>query len=94
MKHGNRSSAQHDGRDVLLVLAVVAGRTDDVKTLFDEPPPLRVSHGLEAVVCAELPIDVMEVVPERLSGDTQSSCNSRGVTPLGKELENATLLLG
>lgn len=63
-------------------------------TLFDKPPPLRVGHGLEAVVCAELAVDVMEVVAKCLTGDSQSARNCRGVAAVREELENATLLLG
>ena len=66
----------------------------EVTRLFDEAATLRVGHGLEAVVCAEFPVDVMEVVPERLGGDAQSARNGRGVAAVSEELENATLLLG
>jgi len=51
-------------------------------------------YSLEAVVCAELAVDMMEVVAECLGGDTQSTRNRRGVATLREELENATLLLG
>ena len=65
MEHVHRSPARHDELFVLLALLVVVGPTD-VTTLFDKPPPLRVGHGLEPVVCPELAVDVMEVVAERL----------------------------
>jgi hypothetical protein len=67
---------------------------DDVTTLFDEPPSLGVGDSLEAIVCAELAVDMMEVVAERLGGDTQSARNRRRVAAVGEELENAKLLLG
>src|ERR1051326_814713 len=64
------------------------------RRLFDEPPLLCVRHCLEAIVCAELAVDVMEVVAECLAGDAQSARNDRRVAAVREELENATLLLG
>lgn len=45
--------------------------------LLDQPPPLRVCHRLEAVVGPELQVDVVQVVAERLWGNTQLSADSR-----------------
>jgi hypothetical protein len=62
--------------------------------LFDKPAPLSVRHRLEAVVCAELPIDVVQVIPKRLGRDLQLAGDGRGVAALGKERKDAALLLG
>jgi hypothetical protein len=52
--------------------------------LLDEPPPLGVGHRLEAVVGAELTVDVVEMVAELLpsakSLRMRRSCSESGST--------------
>lgn len=58
------------------------------------PRRLCVRHGLETVVGAELAVDVVQVVAECLGGNTEPAGDGRGVATLGKQLEDAALLLG
>ena len=53
--------------------------------LFEEPTLLSVGHRLKACVCAELVVDVVEMVAERLSGNAQLTGNRRGVAAVGEE---------
>src|SRR5436190_8202992 len=62
--------------------------------LFEEPTLLRVGHRLKAGVCAELVVDVVEMVAERLGGNAQLAGDGRGVAAFGEELQDAALLLG
>ena len=59
------------------------------RSLFDEPAPLRVRDRLKPGVRAELAVDVMEVVAQRLGGDTQLAGDGRGVAACGEQLEDA-----
>src|SRR5437773_2440797 len=89
-------SRAHRAKDPLSRLQCLSRRNTapDVTTLFDEPPLLRMGDCLETIVRAELAVDMMEVVAERLAGDTQPPRNASGVAAVREELENATLLLG
>src|SRR5207247_10201134 len=62
--------------------------------LFEEPTLLRVGHRLKAGVCAELVVDVVEMVAERLGGNAQLAGDGRGIAAFGEELQDAALLLG
>ena len=63
-------------------------------SLLDDSAPLRMGHRLEAVVRAELAVDVMEMIAKRLGGYAQTTGNRRGIVPSREEPEDAVLLLG
>ena len=62
--------------------------------LLDQPAPLGVGYRLETIVGAELQVDAVEVVAERLGGNPQLAGDGLGVVPLGEELQDAPLLFG
>src|SRR5688500_14656679 len=49
--------------------------------------------GFEAVVRAQLAVDVLEVVAQRLRGDVQAPGDAGGVSAVGQQLQDPTLLL-
>ena len=61
--------------------------------LLDEPTALRVRHSFEACVCAELAVDVVQVIAERLGRNTQRPRDGRGTAPFREQFEDATLLI-
>jgi hypothetical protein len=62
--------------------------------LLDEAAPLGVGYRLETIVGAELQVDAVEVVAERLGGNPQLAGDGLGVVPFGEELQDATLVVG
>src|SRR4051794_29068059 len=62
--------------------------------LFDQAAALRVSHRFESGVRAQLAIDVVQVVAERLRGDLQLAGDRGRIASLGEERENRFLLAG
>ncbi len=62
--------------------------------LADEASPLRVGHRLKTIVRTELPVNAMQVVPERLGGNTQRARDDRRVVAFCEQLENTALLAG
>ena len=62
--------------------------------LLDEPAPLGVNYRLETIVGAELLVDAVEVVAERLRGNPQPAGDGHGVVAFGEQPEDPTLLVG
>src|ERR1051326_7086836 len=63
-------------------------------TLIEQPAPLCVGHRLKAVVGAELAVDVVKVVAQRLSRNAQLAGDRRGIVASGEECEDAALVAG
>src|SRR6185295_20183642 len=61
--------------------------------LFYQPSPLRVGDGFEAIVCAQLAVDMMQVISHRLSRYQRAS-EGRGVVALCEKGRNPALLIG
>ncbi len=51
-----------------------------------------VGHRFQPVARAELFIGMMEMIPERLQGNPQSSCNFSGVLAFGEKAQDALFL--
>src|SRR6058998_847079 len=88
--------SQHSSRRITALMAELQQATVRASwaCLFEEPTLLRVGHRLKAGVCAELVVDVVEMVAERLGGNAQLAGDGRGIAAFGEELQDAELLLG
>src|SRR3989441_9584167 len=88
--------SQHSSRRITALMAELQQATQRASWagLFEEPTLLRVGHRLKAGVCAELVVDVVEMVAERLGGNAQLAGDGRGIAAFGEELQDAALLLG
>jgi hypothetical protein len=62
--------------------------------LLEEVALLGVGYRFETIVGAELLVDVVEVVAERLGGNPQLPGDGRGVVASGEQLEDAPLMYG
>jgi hypothetical protein len=66
-----RAGLANQGQSVPAITTMPArGGASGAASLVDEPAPLCVGHRLEAVMRAELAVDVVEVVTKRLGGNT------------------------
>src|SRR5437870_4599875 len=88
--------SQHSSQRIAALMAELQQATVRASWagLFEEPTLLRVGHRLKAAVCAELVVDVVEMVAERLGGNAQLAGDGRGIAAFGEELQDAALLLG
>ena len=73
---------------------MVRSRHRSAHPLVDEPTAPCVCHRLEPVVRAELAVDVVQVVAERVRGDAQRAGDRCRAAAVGEEPEDAKLLIG
>ena len=74
-------------------LARLAGAERIHECLADDPATLGMRHRLESIVRAELAVDVVEVVAQRLSGNAQLAGDRRRVVAFGEKFEYLALMV-
>jgi len=85
-------SRGHDTSNESFIPAEGTDRSYDAQLALEQIPFDRVRHGFESAVRAQLSVDVVQVVAQRVRGDAERARNRGGCASLSEELQDAFLL--